>query len=138
MWRAFRKTLLLCQVRTQDGDILSYLPQTRRLRRTVGCLVTAVACGTILISCHMIGKRRERERELVSAAAEGDLTTVDLLLREGTSVNCWAWDGWTPLTVAAFRGETTTALFLLSRGADPELPDGSGHTPEYWAKHRLW
>jgi ankyrin repeat protein len=83
------------------------------------------------------------------AAREGELESARLLLDAGTDVNIRSQPdaavrgrgptytatisaGSTPLLVATVRGQVPLALFLLERGADPNVED-AGFTPLHWA-----
>ena len=83
------------------------------------------------------------------AAREGDIESVKRLLAAGTDVNSRSQSdapstgrgaayqsslsaGSTPLLVATARGQVATALYLLERGADPNIGD-AGFTPLHWS-----
>ena len=83
------------------------------------------------------------------AAREGDIESVKRLLAAGMDVNSRSQSdapstgrgaayqsslsaGSTPLLVATVRGQVPTALYLLERGADPNVGD-AGFTPLHWA-----
>jgi ankyrin repeat protein len=94
------------------------------------------------------------------AAREGDQEMVQVLLAAGVNVNILSkaedgpatraapagsgrtaligarktsgTNGYTPLLVAAVRGQVPLALFLLDHGADPNVGD-AGFTPLHWA-----
>jgi uncharacterized protein len=77
--------------------------------------------------------RREEAARLVSAdsrnltvheaAAMGELPRLQLLLDADVSLaNAFGADGFQPLGLAAFFGQTATAELLLARGADPNTP----------------
>jgi ankyrin repeat protein len=78
------------------------------------------------------------------AARVGDLESVKLLLAAGVDINILtqagegetarnaAGSGLTPLLVATMRARVDTALYLLDRGADPNILAG-GPTPLHWA-----
>jgi len=91
------------------------------------------------------------------AARQGDLEMVQLLLAAGVNVNILSQaeeskapapgraggfqiggrktagtNGYTPLLVAAVRGQVPLALWLLDHGADPNIGD-AGFTPLHWA-----
>src|SRR5262245_37592686 len=69
------------------------------------------------------------DRALIRAAAEGDISGIDELLRAGANVNCTVDKGefGSPLTGAAYKGRLDAVRLLLDRGADPNL--GSDGTP---------
>src|SRR5262245_1850451 len=63
------------------------------------------------------------DRALIRAAAEGDISGIDELLRAGANVNCTVDKGefGSPLTGAAYKGRLDAVRLLLDRGADPNL-----------------
>lgn len=69
------------------------------------------------------------QRELLDAAAKGDRTRLELLLKEGIAPNGRA-DVWgrTALLEAVDRGHVEMVRLLLDAGADPDLR-GGGHAP---------
>lgn len=52
----------------------------------------------------------------------------------GAEVNAKAFNGWTPLHVAATEGHAGVATVLLKAGANPRATDGEGRTPHAVAK----
>jgi ankyrin repeat protein len=68
------------------------------------------------------------------AAHQGDLTTVDLLLRAGAKVMANQY-GSTPLLLAAANGNATVVSRLLRAGADPNAAAPGGETPLMTAAH---
>jgi beta-lactamase regulating signal transducer with metallopeptidase domain len=60
------------------------------------------------------------DRELVSAAVDGDIAGIDELLRAGANVNCMI-SASSPLIGAAREGRLDAVRLLLERGADPNL-----------------
>ncbi len=78
---------------------------------------------------------------LVSAAREGHLDVVQLLLQHGTNVNIRAQENWsadvTPLMAAARKGHTEIVKALLAAKADVAAKDkgldGGGETPLHYA-----
>ncbi|MBO0720511.1 MAG: ankyrin repeat domain-containing protein, partial [Blastocatellia bacterium] len=68
------------------------------------------------------------DRALIRAAAEGDVSGIDELLRAGANVNCTVERGefGSPLCAAAYKDRLDAVRLLLDRGADPNLVgDGS-------------
>jgi ankyrin len=76
------------------------------------------------------------------AARVGDLESVKLLLAAGVDINTQTrvereggqgtTSGYTPLLIATMRAQVDTAIYLLDRGADPNIL-ASGMTPLHWA-----
>src|SRR5262245_42593383 len=66
------------------------------------------------------------DRALVRAAAAGDISGIEELLRVGANVNCIVRYGefGSPLIGAAKQGRLDAARLLLDRGADPNLAPG--------------
>jgi beta-lactamase regulating signal transducer with metallopeptidase domain len=66
------------------------------------------------------------DRALIRAAADGDVSGIDELLRAGANVNCTVAKGEfsSPLSGAAYKGRLDAVRLLLDRGADPNLVGG--------------
>ena len=59
------------------------------------------------------------EVDAFAAAALGDLAALQLALsQQPDAVNAFAYDGWTPLHLAAFFGAVGAATLLVDAGAD--------------------
>jgi hypothetical protein len=81
-----------------------------------------------LLGVFVFGKANRTERaahpadlneQLVEAVMGGDMAAVVKLVSEGADVNAQGrYSGWTPLILAARKGETELVNFLLSHGAD--------------------
>jgi ankyrin repeat protein len=67
---------------------------------------------------------------LLHAAVSGDIESVRLLVAAGADVNQAAGDGATPLIVSIVKHHEDIALFLLEKGADPNVAE-----PGYTALH---
>jgi ankyrin repeat protein len=67
------------------------------------------------------------------AAAEGNASLVEELLRSGADVNAQDDDGWSPLHFGAQAGSTSVVAVLLGAGADVALRDRFGNTPLFRA-----
>ena len=77
---------------------------------------------------------REVDRKFVDAAAEGNVTAMNVLLERGANVNAAENDGWTPLTVASREGHLEAVKLLMEKGANVNKLEGGGHTALFWAK----
>jgi hypothetical protein len=70
------------------------------------------------------------------ASKIGDLDSLRSLLKDGFDPNQHASDGWTPLTLAAVRGQAPAVELLLEHSADPGLSHKvSGGRPIHFAGH---
>lgn len=58
------------------------------------------------------------ELDVFAAAALGNTTALTDALRQPGAVEAFAYDGWTPLHLAAFFGRMDAVRILLDRGAD--------------------
>jgi len=58
------------------------------------------------------------EMDVFASAALGDLAALRRALQQSAAVNAFAYDGWTPLHLAAFFGRVEAAELLLDAGAD--------------------
>lgn len=58
------------------------------------------------------------ELDVFASAALGDLLRLRAALTQADAVNAYAYDGWTPLHLAAFFGEIEAARTLIEAGAD--------------------
>src|SRR5437870_4673471 len=67
------------------------------------CVDAMVAAGTPL--------------DIFSAAALGDTAAIESMLAAPDVVNAYAYDGWTPLHLAAFFGHRDAVVRLLQAGA---------------------
>ena len=64
---------------------------------------------------------------LLRAAGSGDVVAVDQLLALGYSPDGEVWGrGWSPLSIAAYRGHIGIVQTLLQARADPNQTDGRG------------
>jgi ankyrin repeat protein len=68
---------------------------------------------------------------LMFAARVGDVAASRILLGAGADIDAAAPNGPTSLLIATIRGHTGYGVFLLERGANPNL--GPGFTPLHWA-----
>jgi len=72
---------------------------------------------------------------LMRAALDGDLATVDSLLRAGANVNAPTHSGGTALHYAAYGGHAQVVKALLQAGADVNAHGSDGFTPLHSSAH---
>jgi hypothetical protein len=72
---------------------------------------------------------------LVIAASVGNGRLVDYLLKSGHDINIRDEDGHTALFRSVEETYYDLAIFLLERGADPNIPDNEGDAPLDIAKY---
>jgi cytohesin len=65
----------------------------------------------------------------MQASIEGDVESVEMLLKKGANPNYRDKDGWTPLHAAAQEGNADVAELLIKHGADVNARDIHGWTP---------
>jgi uncharacterized protein len=67
-------------------------------------------------------------KQLFAAIENGDIVTVERLLRVGANVEARVTNGVTPLMTAAKRGSVPLVGLLLDRGANPQTTDEQNET----------
>jgi ankyrin repeat protein len=72
---------------------------------------------------------------LLFAARDGDFDAVKMLVTAGANLNATTGIGETALMIAARNDRTETALYLLEKGADPNIVE-AGHTALHFAVAR--
>jgi ankyrin repeat protein len=72
---------------------------------------------------------------LMFAAREGDVESARLLLEAGANVNDATEEEGSVLVVASASGHEKLAIFLLDKGADPNVKDGYGVAAIHYALH---
>jgi ankyrin repeat protein len=72
---------------------------------------------------------------VVEVFAASHTKVATLLVERGGDVNASqpGLDGWSPLHLAAWKGNVEAVRFLLSKGADPSMLDWYGKTAADWA-----
>ncbi|XP_029308589.1 oxysterol-binding protein-related protein 1-like isoform X2 [Cottoperca gobio] len=75
-------------------------------------------------------ERRQREKKLLEAAREGDISTLSKLLsgKEAPDIHCRDSVGNTPLHCAAYRGQKQCIIKLLMSGASPSTKNNNDQT----------
>jgi len=74
-----------------------------------------------------------KDSQLITAAFNGDLAAVKDSLRNASSIDAKANDGWTALSVAAREGHYDVVVFLLGKGADINALEDGGNSALFWA-----
>ena len=69
------------------------------------------------------------------AAQKGGIQTAQLLLEAGADINYVTQEDGSALVIATAAGHEEFALFLLDKGANPNVKDGWGVTPLHYALH---
>ena len=73
------------------------------------------------------------------AARQGQLEALEALVEAGVDVNqVTKGDNTSPLLIATINGHFDLAMYLLDRGADPNLASHGGATPLYAALNVQW
>jgi ankyrin repeat protein len=73
--------------------------------------------------------------ELLSAAAEGNISNIKNLVNKGADVNARSDTGWTPLMYLSAIGNKEVASLLIEKGADVNQKNNQGQTPLFLAAH---
>jgi hypothetical protein len=76
-----------------------------------------------------LAKSSSASELLVDAAADGELTTVQSMIKRGVPVDARSHDGSTALGLAAATGQTKVVQFLVSKGADINATSLYGDSP---------
>jgi ankyrin repeat protein len=108
-----------------------------RTLRFFNMLLCLGLAGALFVACKPrlpFPYERQIDRELIAAAADGDVTQVESLLGKGANIEARALDDWTALTIAASNGQEETVKILLKRGAQVNAVSGGEHTPLFWAE----
>ena len=79
--------------------------------------------------------KRTLDGNLIGASGTGNVQEIRRLLTLGANVNCREGSlvKATPLISAMFECQDEAALVLLAAGADPNIPDGRGKMPLFYA-----
>ena len=72
--------------------------------------------------------QRGQERDLLTAAAEGNLQRIEALLRGGVDANAINALGRTPIITATWRGHVHIVRSLLNAGVEIDAADNQGRT----------
>jgi hypothetical protein len=112
------------------GQFCDGTPLKRTANTCIAVVLIAAACLPLLCGCCA------SRTPVLNAAEEGNLEKVKLLLKAGRSINKRnprVKFGWTPLIAAINQRNINVAHFLISSGADVNIPDNQGETAIMWA-----
>ena len=95
-------------------------------------LLITLSISILIIGYHSYSKKNT-QKLFVEAAYKGNISLLKKYLELGAKIDGYALDDWTALTIAAREGNIETVKWLVSNGADVNLPEGGGNTPLFWA-----
>ena len=75
------------------------------------------------------GKKGKAASDLLEAILAGSLDEIKRIVSDGVDLNARADDGFTPLMLAATRGDPSVTEFLIGKGADVNARNKIGQTP---------
>ncbi len=90
-----------------------------------------IICAVAMMAIMGCGDTSDKNAQLASAVAAGDLPQVKKLLNDGAQIHSTtSGTGFTPLHWAAYEEQIEVAKFLLDQGANPQVRDVHGDTVE--------
>lgn len=123
--RNFNEFQIASQTQSCDWDSAARAPQT---------LLTESGTFDFLASMEGIDELDFRGYSMLHyAAAQGDLTLAEKLIRLGANPNVLDKNGNSPLHWSVFHQREPMVSFLISRGAQINLQNFEGDTPLHWA-----
>ncbi|NCA68859.1 MAG: ankyrin repeat domain-containing protein [Sphingobacteriia bacterium] len=90
-------------------------------------LITAILLPILIAACGQ-GDPGQRTEALLESAEQGDVSTLDALLKRAATVDVRDHCDWTPLMKAALNGHHTVVERLIAAGADVDAVDNGGYT----------
>ena len=103
------------------------MPGPSRIGGLLGLLALLVPCGLVLGLPARAASEAQIE-DLMEAAQQGDLTTIERLRAGGVDVGAKDRDGWTTVMHDAYRGQTGLVQRLISAGVDIDAVSYYGET----------
>jgi len=91
-------------------------------------ILFSIVCISLIPTAFADVNTPNKNSQLIQAAYDGDLQTVQTLLADGAEVNARNNRGVTALIMAAMEGHTEVAKLLLEKGADINAKSNSGLT----------
>lgn len=73
------------------------------------------------------------DEDLFAGIVEHDMEKVNSSIKAGANVNLNAFDDWTPLTLAASKGDARIVSSLIQAGANVNKTQANGTSPLFWA-----
>ena len=110
--------------------------QSRAKRqRTFGGAFAVLLVSALAMGCGKWVRLSKDESALLRKSGDGDTNAIALLLDKGVNPNVRTPNltGMTPLLWAVYERRWNAAVLLLERGADPNLCDGTGRSPFFFA-----
>lgn len=98
-------------------------------------MLKQITFGIVLLAGLLVGTAWADEaldKALFDAADKVDTTTVANLIEKGADVHAKTAAGWTPLHIAARKGNYEVAKLLISKGVDVNAKADDGWTPLHW------
>lgn len=94
--------------------------------------------GLLLAACWSgPNEQKVNEREFLLAAMVGNIERMQEFLKKGVDVNCQHPYGWRALHAAAINSRSQAVKFLLSQGADPNVPDSFSNIFQVARENRM-
>jgi ankyrin repeat protein len=122
MWAAAERhapVVRLLLERGADWKVRSFEHETKMPKLSAASSVTPMPRGGLTA--------------LSFAAREGDIATLEAMLASGADINYTDIDNTSPLVTALMNKHYSAALYLLEKGADPNIADKLGRTALYAA-----
>lgn len=102
----------------------------QKIKSVVACVaVAALSCAAFLHGQTNVAKILETDNFLMRAVKEGSVKNVNQYLTDGVDADLPNSDGFTPMVVAAYKGDVNVMKALTAAGADPNLAGAHGITP---------
>ena len=100
-------------------------------------LIVLAVSVILFAGCVQVKSNKDINKELFTAAKQGQLENVKNLLGKGANVNFVCEDssckGWTPVMIAAAENHADVVKFLLENDADPNAQNQYGRTALHFA-----
>jgi ankyrin repeat protein len=115
------------QIKVDMEDVKAGRPKVAATLRNQGGKLS------IVLGNQSTGENNNPEKDIWTAAKNGNLAAVKTFLAKGIKINSPDPIGATPLSMAALTGEVETARFLINKGAEINVQHKDGATPLHFA-----